>query len=1014
LSPARDSFYERGSQASASHIDDFLLQEELEAKWILNLSMHFRDRSDREKFFITYAEEPNRWRRVTVSCDYRELSPDSLEADLKTLHYQRDKSARIYEAIRDSLPDIQFYDTVTNLKLQTEDGRLHVHVTEDVNEIIPYPSLSAVDHLPCRKFRESAVDFDSHISGFVYKVKVHNRTYIKKEIPGPDAVEEFLYEINALCQLQDSKSVIQFEGIIVDEQSELIKGLLISYAEQGALVDMLYDYRNTDELPWQRREKWARQIVEGLSEIHEAGFVQGDFTLSNIVIDDQDNAKIIDINRRGCPVGWEPPEFARLIESGQRISIYIGVKSDLFQLGMVLWALAEQHDEPERQERPLLCSNDKGNPIPEYFRRIVEACLSDNPKGRPSASRLLGRFPKLSSAYSSPVSTRQPEMPAYEADQGNTEKETGVDEDVPSRRRERRHSSFSNIQMPSIEHIDPADSYILPEASRGRSPSDRSLSRNRHFDYSPYPCQRSIMSLDDSEPENELASLPASRGTRWEQVYVDGDMKLFPSGCVDIGPHGFATAPQGEPKDVCITAPSAELDLCTSFIESRKSSEDTPLALSTVAVTELQAPSEERMEQQQDFPATPELCGDSGSVGGHARQPSSKASFSDRVHDPRLSHLSNTLAEIENEIALDISVHENTKAEVPAAEEGIDFERAFQPPAHQDSGFNEPVSGREERAFFENEKIRRCLEDDIPDPFGSPRHQDSGFNEPVSGREKRAFFANEEVRQDLQDNIPEPFGSARHQDSGFNEAVSIPGPGRVSFEEQNGRRSFEVNREQTGVEERGAREAVPTYQLPPQPEWSISPSLEVNREERGVEERGSRAAAPTYQLPLQPEWSFHEPVKDAEPKRVSFENEKIRQSLEDNRQQLAIKGNPKQLESERVEGRLWDEKEGSFIREDQAVQKELSLLATEIREDQAVLEVRSGATDIKSDVPGTYPFDKVEREGDVADQKDGEKVLEEKLSSTTIRSPPSPPCIRIPEFARGVPLAVEGDQGGRG
>lgn len=36
-----------------------------------------------------------------------------------------------------------------------------------------------------------------------------------------------------------------------------------------------------------------------------AGFVQGDFTLSNIVIDSNDDAKIIDINRRGCPVGWE-------------------------------------------------------------------------------------------------------------------------------------------------------------------------------------------------------------------------------------------------------------------------------------------------------------------------------------------------------------------------------------------------------------------------------------------------------------------------------------------------------------------------------------------------------------------------------------------------------------------------------------------------------------------------------------------------------------------------------------
>lgn len=110
-----------------------LIHEELEKKWILNLSMHFRDRSRREKFFVTYREDDRRWRRVTVSLDYRNAPPDSLEMDLINTQYQREKSAKIYEAIRDSLADIQFYDTVTNLKLQTTDGRLHVHVVEDGN-----------------------------------------------------------------------------------------------------------------------------------------------------------------------------------------------------------------------------------------------------------------------------------------------------------------------------------------------------------------------------------------------------------------------------------------------------------------------------------------------------------------------------------------------------------------------------------------------------------------------------------------------------------------------------------------------------------------------------------------------------------------------------------------------------------------------------------------------------------------------------------------------------------------
>ncbi|KAK1987986.1 kinase domain-containing protein [Colletotrichum cereale] len=378
---------------SQSHYEA-MIHDELETTWILNLSMHFRDKSKREKFFVTYRETPTLWRRVTISLDYRNAPDNSLELDLMHTKSQRDKSSKIYEAIRDSLQDIQFYQSVTNLKLQTTDGRLHVHVVEDVNEIIQYPTVRQVQHLGCRRIRERDIDFDSHMSGFVYKVRVDGEVLIKKEIPGPDTIDEFLYEINALNRLRYSRNIIRFHGVVVDDDDEHVKGLLISYAVHGALIDVIYDNRQESELglPWPIREKWARQIVQGLADIHESGFVQGDFTLSNIVIDDEDNAKIIDINRRGCPVGWEPPEATPLIESNQRISMYIGVKSDLYQLGMVLWALAAQDDEPEAQGRPLQLTEE--HIVPAWYREMVDICLSDDPRLRLQASSLMALFPE--------------------------------------------------------------------------------------------------------------------------------------------------------------------------------------------------------------------------------------------------------------------------------------------------------------------------------------------------------------------------------------------------------------------------------------------------------------------------------------------------------------------------------------------------------------------------------------------------------------------------------------------
>ncbi|KAL7950126.1 serine/threonine protein kinase [Trichoderma barbatum] len=391
---AQDAASVADSRSVTASQYEAMIHDELEREWILNLSMHFRDRSKREKFFVTYREQDYMWRRVTISLDYRDAPENSLEWELNHTKYQRDKSAKIYEAIRESLPDIQFYDTVTNLKLETTDGRLHVHVVEDGNEIIHYPSVSQIRHLGCRRVKERDIVFDSHMSGFVYKVSVQGNMLIKKEIPSPDTVEEFLYEVNALNGLRFSRHVIDFYGVVVDDNDEHVKGLLISFAGQGALIDIIFENCKEDNigLPWDTRERWARQIVQGLADVHESGFVQGDFTLSNIVIDDDGDAKIIDINRRGCPVGWEPPEATALIESNQRLSMYIGVKSDLYQLGMVLWGLAMLEDEPETQGRPLILGPEIN--VPDWYRQMTEICLSDDPRLRLQAASLLRMFPR--------------------------------------------------------------------------------------------------------------------------------------------------------------------------------------------------------------------------------------------------------------------------------------------------------------------------------------------------------------------------------------------------------------------------------------------------------------------------------------------------------------------------------------------------------------------------------------------------------------------------------------------
>ena len=259
--------------------------------------------------------------------------------------------------------------------------------------------------------KECDIEFDAHMSGFVYKIRVGDQVMVKKEVPGAEVVEEFLYEIRALHSLQDSNHVIGFRGLVTDDDNEIVKALLLDYCPKGTLMDRIYDDCKTTYLgiPWRKRERWARQIIQGLADLHESGFVQGDLTLANVVLDDKENAKIIDVNRRGCPVGWEPPEARPLVDTNQRLSLYIGVKSDLFQLGMVLWALAMEEDEPEIQGRPLLLGPEVN--IPDWYRQITEICLSHDPRSRLMASQLLTMIPDPCFA---PAYTRIASRPAVE------------------------------------------------------------------------------------------------------------------------------------------------------------------------------------------------------------------------------------------------------------------------------------------------------------------------------------------------------------------------------------------------------------------------------------------------------------------------------------------------------------------------------------------------------------------------------------------------------------------------
>jgi len=167
--------------------------------------------------------------------------------------------------------------------------------------------------------------------------------------------------------------------------------------------------------------------------------------------------------------------------------MFINVKSDIFQLGMVLWALAQQDDEPEHATRtnsgamPRITVQD----VPNWFEDIVDACLSNQPRGRPSARELLTMFPLHPQGYEKRrVSPRSSDLSltSHNSHKEFNDPTTAVDWNaVEEFKRDQRKPAdfvpsypttdpyqFINAATSTEYRIDSTGSYVIPH--RGRSP----------------------------------------------------------------------------------------------------------------------------------------------------------------------------------------------------------------------------------------------------------------------------------------------------------------------------------------------------------------------------------------------------------------------------------------------------------------------------------------------------------------------------------------------------------------
>ncbi|KAL5136981.1 Serine/threonine-protein kinase PCRK1 [Glycine soja] len=249
--------------------------------------------------------------------------------------------------------------------------------------------------------------------------------------------KEWVTEVNVLG-IVEHPNLVKLVGYCADDDERGIQRLLIYEYMPNRSVEHHLSPRSENPLPWNRRLKTAQDAARGLAYLHEEMDFQiifRDFKSSNILLDEQWNAKLSDFGlaRLGPSdglthvstavvgtMGYAAPEY---VQTGRLTS-----KIDVWSYGVFLYELITgrhpiDRNRPKGEQkllewvRPYLSDRRKFQLIldPRLERKhilksaqklaiIANRCLVKNPKNRPKMSEVLDMVTQV---VESTVSTNQ-------------------------------------------------------------------------------------------------------------------------------------------------------------------------------------------------------------------------------------------------------------------------------------------------------------------------------------------------------------------------------------------------------------------------------------------------------------------------------------------------------------------------------------------------------------------------------------------------------------------------------
>jgi serine/threonine protein kinase len=304
---------------------------------------------------------------------------------------------------------------------------LECFVDEDVQSVIRYEYAELYrTRYPLLRFVQldqvvGIEERDHKLRDGVYKVTDDkNNEFVYKTPISPEDLKAQSNEIESLLLLSHSPHIVALQALVISENPYLtsreasarpvVRGLLLKNAPRGDLRALLWE---SSAIDWCQRISWALQITSGLRDIHNASIPHNDLKSDNVVINENNDALIIDLGQNKRTYGWSAPKY---LTAPPIPPLDFMQKADVYSLGAVLWAIATGNDVniPIGMDHRDYFKMEEAS-MPKTYEELVTRCLKHTRNDRPSLDEICalleGFLKELAKSQGIKAVTRQYTIP---------------------------------------------------------------------------------------------------------------------------------------------------------------------------------------------------------------------------------------------------------------------------------------------------------------------------------------------------------------------------------------------------------------------------------------------------------------------------------------------------------------------------------------------------------------------------------------------------------------------------